>query len=286
MYLHPITRISRSAVIIAIDGSISMEEETLFHETPMRKREAAALIANFFIDELLMRSTRAGDLRDYYDIAIFRYTNDNIEPIIASEEMGLVHINSLQEAIPQPVCYNIVGNKSDGTQSMIPLTLNEWVTPHAYGSAPMYEMFVHIKGLITKWCDDRFNRHSFPPIIVHISDGWSSDAEEEELLDIAEEIKSIGTKEGNTLLVNIYLSNRYDEATSIVFPSHGQHIDQDAQMLYDMSSLLPDELEGVVMELTGSTNNKPYKCFARNAALCEILTLADIGTEECKRHSI
>ena len=60
----------------------------MFYNTRMRKMEAAALIANFAIDELVMRTTRAGDIRDYYDIAVFRYLDDGIEPIIASEEEG------------------------------------------------------------------------------------------------------------------------------------------------------------------------------------------------------
>ena len=32
----------------------------MFHNTRMRKMEAAALIANFAIDELVIRSTRSG----------------------------------------------------------------------------------------------------------------------------------------------------------------------------------------------------------------------------------
>ena len=176
MYQRTITRMSRSAVVIAIDGSVSMQEWTMLYNTRMRKMEAAALIANFAIDELVMRSTRAGDIRDYYDIAVFRYSDDGIEPIIASEDNSMVHINSLHEAIPQPVCYNIVHEEEDGTQSIIPITLHEWVRPKAYGIAPMYEALVHIKGLISKWCNDTFNRRSFPPIVINITDGCCSNA--------------------------------------------------------------------------------------------------------------
>lgn len=277
---------SRSAVVIAIDGSVSMQEWTMLYNTRMRKMEAAALIANFAIDELVMRSTRAGDIRDYYDIAVFRYSDDGIEPIIASEDNSMVHINSLHEAIPQPVCYNIVHEEEDGTQSIIPITLHEWVTPKAYGIAPMYEALVHIKGLISKWCNDTFNRRSFPPIVINITDGCCSDAEEMELMDIAREIESIGTKDGSTLLINTYLANEMDECENILFPTVCDNFspDHDCQMLYNMSSQLPEELEYIIKDIVGCNSQRPYKCFARNASLCEILALTDIGTEACNKN--
>lgn len=272
---------SRSAIIIAIDGSISMQEWTTLFNTRMRKMEAAALIANFAIDELVIRSTRAGNLRDYYDITLFRYSGEGIEPIIASEDNNMVHINTLSESIPQPVCYNIVQEEEDGTYSTIPLTLNEWVTPKAYGIAPMYEAMVHIKDILTRWRDDTFNLRSFPPIVINIMDGCCSDAEERELIDIAEQIKSICTHDGNTLLVNIHLANELDAMQSIVFPTLSDNFssDHDSQMLYDMSSILPDELKYTIMDIIGSDRHSPRKCFARNASICEILTMTDIGTE-------
>ena len=286
MYNRSITRMSRSAIIIAIDGSVSMQEWTKFYNTRMRKMEAAALIANFAIDELVMRSKRAADIRDYYDIAVIRYSGEGIEPIIASEDNTMVHINTLHESLPQPVCYNLIQEEEDGTQNTIPLTLNGWVTPQAYGVAPMYEAMVHIKELITKWCEDRFNQRSFPPIVFNITDGCCSDAEETELVDIAEQIKGIGTKDGNTLLINIYLANEMEETENLLLPTLCDSFshDHDAQMLYNMSSILPEELEHMIKNLIKECGPGPYKCFARNASICEILTLTDIGTEVCNRH--
>lgn len=285
MYQRSITRMSRSAIIIAIDGSISMQEWTMLFNTRMRKMEAAALIANFAIDELVMRTTRAGDIRDYYDIAVFRYLDDGIEPIIASEEEGLVHINTLHERTPQPVCYNIIQDEEDGSQNTIPITLHEWVTPQAYGMAPMYEALVHIKDLITKWCNDSFNQRSFPPIVINITDGCCSDAESAELIDIANEIQKVGTKEGATLLVNIHLANEIDSTENILFPPVCDLFsdDPDCQMLYDMSSVLPTEMEHIIKDMVGCSDMGPYKCFARNASICEILTATDIGTEGCNK---
>ena len=287
MYRKNITRRSRTAIVIAIDGSISMQEFTLLHSTRMRKMDAAALISNFIIDELITRATRAGDIRDYYDITVIQYSGDVIDTIIAEESGGMVPVNQLHNATPQPVSYNIVHMEDDGTQSTIPITLHEWVKPKAYGIAPMYEAFVHIKDTITKWCNDDFNRNSFPPTVINITAGCCGDAEEDELLDIADEIASIGTKDGATLLINIELTDeRSEHNESLLFPSLSQDIshDNDGQMLYNMSSTLPKELEPLINKMLGEQHKGPYKCFARNASICEILAISDIGTEKCNHY--
>ena len=255
----------------------------MFQHTRMRKMEAAALISNFAIDELVMRSTRAGMMRDYYDIAVIQYSGDGIEPIIGGEDGSMVHINTLQDIVPQPVCYNLCQEQEDGTMCTFPMNLNEWVRPKAYGIAPMYEALVHIKDITTKWCEDNVNRSSFPPLIINITDGCCGDAEEDEIIDIADSIKSIGTQDGSTLLVNIYLANEADDTTNILFPALSDPFshDHDCQMLYDMSSQLPEELENSMNDIMRREGRGPYKCFARNASICEILTLTDIGTEGC-----
>ena len=281
MYKRCVTRVSHSAIAIAIDSSISMQELTILNNTPMPKMEAAALIANFIIDELIVRSTRAGIVLDYFDIAVLRYSGDGVESILASEDDGLTNIKAINNIIPQPVCYNIQHKEKDGTEIVIPFTLHEWVTPKAHGIAPMYEALVHIKELLSKWCDDSFNSNSFPPIVFNITDGCCSDADDMELMDVATEIRSLGTRDGSALLVNIYLANGGDNMESILFPSATEHFsqDHDCQILYDMSSTLPMELEYMLKDITGCINQRPYKCFARNSSICEIVSLIDIGTD-------
>lgn len=264
-----------------------MQEWTTFHNTRMRKMDAAALIANFTIDELVMRSTRSGTIRDYYDISVIQYSGEGVEPIIANEDDGLLHIIHLQDTMPQPVCYNIVQLEDDGTQSIIPITLHEWVKPVAQGISPMYEAMIHIKSLVSKWCEDRINRNSFPPIVINITDGCCGDAEEDELCDITNEIGNIGTRDGTTLIFNVQLTDvESANCQSIIFPSLNSEIDLDGdgQMLYNMSSDFPWELEPNIDEMMDGSRKGPYKCFARNASICEILAITDIGTDNCSKY--
>lgn len=249
----------------------------------MRKMEAASLIANFAIDELLVRASRANEVRNYYDIAVVGYSGDGVEMIIGDENDSLTDIKSLMERRPQPRRYNIIQQDTDGNMVSAPITLHEWVEPKACGSSPMYEALIQIKRLIADWCDNPHHRYCFPPLVINISDGGCSDAEYDELIDIAKDIRELHTADGSTLFVNIYLSTECDnENHSIIFPSTDEIIeDENESLLYQMSSPLPKELEHVIFELRGGDSPKSCKCFARNAPICEVFALADIGTEGC-----
>ena len=160
----------------------------------MRKMEAASLIANFAIDELLVRASRANEVRNYYDIAVVGYSGDGVEMIIGDENDSLTDIKSLMERRPQPRRYNIIQQDTDGNMVSAPITLHEWVEPKACGSSPMYEALIQVKRLIADWCDNPHHRYCFPPLVINISDGGCSDAEYDELIDIAKDISRFNYK--------------------------------------------------------------------------------------------
>lgn len=254
------------------------------YKTRMRKMEIASLIANYAIDELVIRASRANDVRNYYDIAVIGYSGDGVETIVGNEYGHLIDIKSLAERMPQPTCYHIMQEDSDGKMISAPITLHEWVEPKACGSSPMYEALVYIKSLLTDWCDNPHNRDCFPPLVINISDGGCNDAVYDELLDIARDIKEIHTTDGSTIFVNIYLSTEDEcEGHRLLFPNDDEVTNEEEEetLLYNMSSVLPQELEHVICDLSGREHRRACRCFARNAPICEALALANIGTEGC-----
>ena len=70
MYSKPITHLNRGAILMVVDCSMSMQEQTLLNRVPMRKIEAVATLCNYLIDELLERAKRHDEVRNYYDIAV------------------------------------------------------------------------------------------------------------------------------------------------------------------------------------------------------------------------
>ena len=284
MYQQSINHIHRSAVVIAIDCSLSMLSYTHLHGSRMRKIDAATLIANYAIDELVARATRGNEVRNYYDIAVISYSGDGVETIIGNEYGEFIDIKPLVEHTPQPTLYTIEQQDSKGELKTTPITLHEWVKPKACGDTPMYEALISIKNLLSDWCDNPHNRESFPPLVINISDGGYSDADENEILDIARDIQELSTADGSTLFVNIHLATESDNTNHcLVFATDSDMISMDEEdaLLYKMSSILPSELERVITELTGRKRRTLFRCFARNASICEVLAMADIGTEGC-----
>ena len=87
MYSQEITRQHRTAFIIALDRSGSMQESVQFGKKKLSKAEAVAIIANALITELIDRCQRTDCLRNYYDVAVIGYANDSVEMLLGGDRM-------------------------------------------------------------------------------------------------------------------------------------------------------------------------------------------------------
>ncbi len=280
MYSQPITHLHRTAFLIALDCSTSMQGLTKLNNRVMRKAEAVAVVCNFIIDELLERATRHSDVRNYYDISIIGYTENDITPIIPYHCDKFISISELAKYAPptKEWCFT-----SDETNQQADFTLREWVKPLAKGRTPMHAALTHIYTLVERWCAQPENRDSFPPMVFNITDGEANDATPDELVSIAEHIRETGTNDGNTLLINIHLGNLNNEdmATSEIFPSDfGCHAESEYQMmLYRMSSVMPRELEPVIEAVCPDKRQPPYRAVGFNVTPGELLNILNIGSE-------
>ena len=135
MYSQAITQQHRSAFIIAIDISSSMQGMINFHGLRLSKAEAVALCCNYMIDELIARATRNGIVRHYYDIAIIGYGNDEVTPLLKSGERDLVANTLLAEQMPPLHSYTFEHETTDNQQ--FNLNLHRWIEPQARGNTPM-----------------------------------------------------------------------------------------------------------------------------------------------------
>ena len=286
MYQQQITHLNRTAIVIALDCSVSMKKWTTINSMPIRKSEAAALVTNFIIDELLGRATRNHKVRDYYDIAVIGYSSNGVESLLPCSDEGFVPITKLAEVAPQPKTIYIDQTMPDGHIMSAPFTLHPWVEPKAMGTTPMYDALVEVKSLVEEWCANPDNYNSFPPLVFHISDGDCSDADDRELIDISQRITKTRTRDGHTLFVNVHLSST-DEVDEYceVFPSEATFYtnDPDRMTLFRMSSVIPEALEPAIREMLHPKYPGPYRAVAFNATVCELLSVINIGSESINR---
>lgn len=281
MYRQPITHRERTAIIFLLDCSMSMLQPTKIGKLVRPKVEIVSLICNLMIDELVVRATRGDRVRNYYDIAVLGYSRGCVESLLPGEGEGFIAVDRLAELMPAPTTVYIEQHDRDGSIINAPITLHEWIAPRAAGSTPMLEALATVHKLVEEWCSNLDNRHSFPPMVFHITDGSCSNTEREALIEIASHIKLTHTEDGNTLLFNIHLSsdiwNNYHE----IFPNAKKWVANHPERatLFNMSSTIPKPLEPHVAYLLGLKHRGPYRGVAFNTAPCDLLAILNIGTE-------
>ena len=281
MYSKPITHLNRGAILMVVDCSMSMQEQTLLNRVPMRKIEAVATVCNYLIDELLERAKRHDEVRNYYDVAVLGYSGADVRSMLPIDTAtGFVAINRLAEVAPKPRTIVFEQHTDDGRTTDATFTLREWIKPEAHGKTPMFQALSRVYNMVEAWCAKADNRESFPPIIFHITDGECNDATDTDLINIAKSICNTSTEEGNTLLINIHLSP-YDELPSEIFPAElsSANLSPHYRTLFEMSSTLPEQLNDLVATIAKPASGGKHRAMAYNASPCELLTILNIGSE-------
>ena len=277
MYSQEITRQHRTAFVIALDQSGSMQESVRFGKKLMSKAEAVAIIANALITELIDRCRRTDSLRNYYDIAVVGYANDSVEMLLGQD--GMLSINEIAKMTPQRRVFSEEEQLSEQSSAIFQHTLNEWFAPRAEGNTPMYEALLRVRDLVAEWCARSENHQSFPPVVINITDGEASDCDDNELRDICSQIKRITTDDGNVLLINIHISTD-SRLPAIIFPmpdeltGAGRYL----RLLAECSSIMPSAFDGPIHELKGQGATPPFFGVGYNASIIELLSIVNIGS--------
>lgn len=277
MYSQEITRQHRTAFIIALDRSGSMQESVQFGKKKLSKAEAVAIIANALITELIDRCQRTDCLRNYYDVAVIGYANDSVEMLLGGD--GMISIEEISKLNPKSKILSDEQQLSEYGSTIFQHTLNEWFAPHAEGNTPMYEALLKVRDLASEWCQKSENRESFPPVIINITDGEASDCDDNELRDICSQIKRIATDDGNVLLINIHISTD-NTLPATIFPmpdeltGGGRYL----KLLAECSSIMPSAFDNPIREIKGQGATPPFFGMGYNASIIELLSIVNIGS--------
>ena len=263
-YTQSITRRHRTAFVLAIDQSGSMVEELEFRGRRTSKAAAVAEVANSLLSELLLRATREGEVRDYYDIAVVGYSGEGVHSLLSADET-FVPVSALRNAVRNTRRVSVERRLPDGQPAFNEVTVSEWIAPAASGQTPMYEALLYVHDLVEAWCRRPEHRESFPPLVFNITDGEASDSDEEELAQIAGRIRSLGTDDGRALLVNIHLAS-------------GDAAKGYARLLYYISSPMPPLFDDAIRSLRGDEARGPFRGMCYNASITELLSVLNVGS--------
>lgn len=268
-YSQHISTDNPALVIIAIDQSGSMAEAFTNVSMIVSKSEIASMIASAMIDEMKLRSTHIDGLYHYFDFVVLGYSRQDVYPLI-NNTLQPAPITTLENITPTRQQRTIEYITPDNHLFLAVESFSEWITPQAAGATPMIEMLDTVTDIVDRWCNNRQNRDSFPPIILNITDGLSIAEYNSHHLQKCNHIKEIGTNDGKALLFNIYIDS---------MPASERHnftnIDtlspQDRLYpLAEMSSPLP-ELFHPLAHKYNPTAATEYRAFCHNAVSLQII---------------
>ena len=103
-------------------------------------------------------------------------------------------------------------DEETGEILQVPCEVPVWVDPRAEGGTPMCHMLYLAHQVLADWIAQ--HPRSFPPIVVHITDGESQDGNP---IPYADALKALATEDGNVLLFNCHLS--MTAADPFMFPA-------------------------------------------------------------------
>jgi hypothetical protein len=271
LYRAEINRKQPALLLLLIDQSYSMSEP--WGEDGKPKAQALADTVNRLLTSAVVQCSKGDNtIHDYFDVGIIGYGvnvdlalhgADPNRPVLPIGEVGRNprRVDQVMRKIP------------DGAGGIIeaPLSMPVWLDPVSNGATPMVHAMEIAEKTVSAWCG--LNRDSFPPIVINLTDGVSTDGDPS---SAAARVRSAQTNDGATLLFNVHLSA--GAAGELVFPASAQGLpDSYAATLFEMSSQLPTQLAEAAA-MAGYRMTPGARGFLYNAKAVAVTEFLDIGT--------
>ncbi|MFO0130951.1 MAG: vWA domain-containing protein [Pseudanabaena sp.] len=257
----------------ASKGTAKGANESL-HKTsePIQKAQAVADAVNRLLDSLGQRCVKGNEIYDYFDVGVIGYNSE-----VTSALNGLAGDNAIApigKIYENPSELEKRAQKlPDGMGGLVEV-YNDfpiWFKPIASGGTAMCSVFALARILLEDWIEKHPN--SYPPTIINITDGESTDGDPTEE---AINLKKLNTSDGSVLLYNIHLSAEYTQPVS--FPNTAEVLsDPYARLMFDLSSPLPYAAQKAA-EKEGYKITPDARAFMFNADPVKLIQFLDIGT--------
>lgn len=265
MYQRRVDRTSPACFVFLVDQSFSMNEPCA-GKPGHSKAQALAQAMNNLLYELVIRCVKspAEGPRHYYDIAVIGYGSD-VGPAWVGDLAG-TDMWSIVDIAEHPVRIEEVDASTTGGGKR-PI----WLEPSGNGATPMSSAMDRAGQLVGPWV--QAHPDSFPPIVINISDGASTDGDPSVW---TQRLSTLATTDGNVLVFNLNLSAVGGE--QIFFPSDAGRLPDDySRQMFEMSSELP----GFMQEMAGMQGHviQPgARGFVFNADITSVVNFLQIGT--------
>jgi hypothetical protein len=272
-YSAEISRDHPTCVLFVIDQSGSMSEDL---DAGVTKANFVADVLNKSLMELAIRCRKAEGVLNYFDVGVIGYSGSGVGPGFGGELSGS-HLCQISALARSPVRVETRTKRiSDGAGGLIETEIKfpVWFEPQASGATPMCAALRMASDLLADWCREHPN--SFPPTVIHVTDGEATDGTETDVEAAAAHVSGQSTVDGNVLLLNLHVSGAGGEP--VRFPhTESAMPGAYAKSLFRTSSVLPPEFQRRAAEI-GITVGPESRGYIYNGRLDDVVTLFDIGT--------
>ena len=276
MYKAEISRSQPTVLLFMLDQSGSMDSPLGGNkEVVMQKAQAAADAINRILQEFVVRCTNGHEIRNYFDIGVIGYgkTSDWVGPVLEGTLAGrdLVTIGDVGNNPAKLEEREKLVPDGAGGVVKVKVPMPFWFSPVSGHNTPMCKALEYAHGLLEGWISN--HRSSFPPIVVNITDGESTDGDP---TIAAQKLTSLSTDDGNILLYNCHLSSTASPAISFVDSDKGLP-DQYARQMFNISSVFPEISISYAASL-GLAFTPMTRGFVFNSDFVQLVKFLDIGT--------
>jgi hypothetical protein len=271
-YTAQISRSNPACLLFLIDQSDSMNGSFVEGASGQSKAATVADAVNRLLQNLVLRSAKAGGIQDYFHVGVIGY-GKTIRPGFGGKlpDELFVPISRLGEQPLRMETRTKLTSDGSGGSTEQKVKFPVWFDPQADGKTPMNEAMaaagLAVSGFIKKY------RKAFPPILLNMTDGMPSDGNPQ---DTARAIRNMATSNGNSLVFNLLLSHESTPPTC--FPSDEKLLtDNRSKLLFRMSSELPPGMWDAAKS-QGFALKPKARGVVINADPSSLVRFLDIGT--------
>lgn len=270
-YSAEISRTHPTCFVFVVDQSGSMNDQ-IGGEVAQSKAQVVSDAINRLLYELTLKCAKEEGVRDYFHVAVIGY-GSSVGSAYAGELAGRDLVPLSQIATRPARLEERTKRTPDGAGGLVEQTIKfpVWLDPVAEGGTPMAQALGKAEKIVSGWLDE--HPTCFPPVVLHLTDGESTDGEPS---SAAAGIRSLLSTDGNALLFNLHVSSAGGAAAT--FPDSDMALpDQFSKLLFSMSSLLPDHMQTYAQQ-QGFRTSDGTRGFVYNADVSSIVQFLDIGT--------
>ena len=271
-YVAEISRTNPTCLLFLIDQSGSMADPFGGGDSQKKKAEGVADATNRLLQSLVLKCAKEEGIRDYFHVGVLGYgahvTSAFTGALAGKELVPISEVGNSPARLEERT-----REREDGAGGIVKekTRFPIWFEPLANGGTPMSQALHRARDIVEGWL--RQHPDCFPPIVVNITDGESTDGDPS---GSASALRQLRSSDGDVLLLNAHLSS--SRAAAIAFPDTEAALpDQFARLLFGMSSVLTPAMRAAAQQ-EGNSISDATRGFVFNADLVSVIKFLDIGT--------